>query len=79
MPVPNENFGGTSLKEAGNGAIDLAGEELPHFCILGIGLLLPANTRDALRVSDHKHGLRLRKKRNRGGKNQSDSFHGASF
>jgi hypothetical protein len=59
VTVPHHDFTGAAFEEALDGRVDLARQELPHFGILGLGLVLPADAGDALGVGNHEDPLTL--------------------
>jgi len=59
MAIPDEDLVGASSKEAFDSGVHLTGQELPHFLVLGIGLVLTANASDALGVGHEEDGLSL--------------------
>ena len=75
MAVPYEYVRCSAVEEAGDCAVNLAREQLPHFGIFRIGLILPADARYAFGISYHKQGLRFCKCKQRCGRYQQCDPH----
>ena len=56
VAVPDDDFVGAAREEAVDGRVDLAGEELAHLLVGGLGLVLAADAADALGVGDQEDG-----------------------
>src|ERR1043166_5098773 len=59
MSVPNDDLLGAAREEALDRGIDFAGEVLAHLLIFGLGLVLAADSADALGIRDEEDGFGL--------------------
>lgn len=57
VAVPHDHLVSSAFEKAIDGGVDFAGEQLPEFRILGIGLFLAADAGDSLGVGDDEDGL----------------------
>src|SRR5262245_869296 len=76
MSVPDYDLIGPAAQEALDGGVYFAGQQLPHLAVFGLGLVLAANTSDALGIGDHEYGFfRLRPDEATGQQDQNRGSH----
>jgi hypothetical protein len=66
VAIPHYYLAGAAFQKSLNRGVDLARQQLPHFGILWFCLVLPADSRDPLRVCDQENTLALRRERQDG-------------
>jgi hypothetical protein len=57
MSVPDDHLVRAARQETLDRRVDFAGQQLPQFGVLGLGLLLSADAADTLRVGDQENAL----------------------